>query len=200
MVQYHKGIQVQTLDSNKADTWTLVLSYLLICLHYHMQLVPSRTCLIPLYSTAVCNVDFVAKACAITTSSIIDHKVPTAKPTYLYIRDRESYHFLTPRSPLHSKPWENPTHLYNQPSWIYIWVLLFFFSILAYFFITPGIVTCWRWGSQVSYGQPGCCTYTAGNGVAMLFFLCLRTEKHWGKSTHLRYVHGCPQSHIFLLF
>lgn len=111
IVQYHKGIQVQTLDSNKADTRTLVLSYLLACLHYHMQLVPSRPCLISLHSTAVYNVDFVAKVCATTMGNIINHKVPTAKPIYLYVREREWYHFPASRSPLHPKPWENPTDL-----------------------------------------------------------------------------------------
>lgn len=129
IVQYHKGVQVQTLDSNKADTWTLVLSYLLAWLHYHMQLVPSRPCLISLHSTAVCTMDFVAEACATITSSIINQKVLTAKPTYLYVRERV---ISTPSSPLHSKPWENPTHLYNQLSWICMWLLLLSsFSVLA---------------------------------------------------------------------
>lgn len=200
IVQYHKGVQVQTLDSNKADTWTLVLSYLLAWLHYHMQLVPSRPCLISLHSTAVCTMDFVAEACATITSSIINQKVLTAKPTYLYVRERV---ISTPSSPLHSKPWENPTHLYNQLSLICIWLLLlssFLSPSLATVFISPGIVTYWRWGSQVSYGQPGCYIYTAGKSVAMLSFLSLKTEKQGGIPMHLRYFYGPPQSPIFQLF
>lgn len=168
-----------------------------------MQLVPSRPCLTSQHSTAVCNVDFEAKAYATATSSIISHKVPTAKPTYLYVRERDSYHFPAPRSPLLSKPWENPTHLYNQPSRICIWVLLFCccsFSVLAYLSISPGLVTCWRWGSRVSYGQPGCYIYTARNSVAMLSFLPLKTQKQWGISMHLRYFYGPPQSPILLSF
>lgn len=134
------------------------------------------------------------------TSSIINQKVLTAKPTYLYVRERV---ISTPSSPLHSKPWENPTHLYNQLSWICMWLLLlssFLSPSLATVFISPGIVTYWRWGSQVSYGQPGCYIYTAGKSVATLSFLSLKTEKQGGIPMHLRYFYGPPQSPIFQLF
>lgn len=173
IVQYRKGIQVQTPDSKKADPWKLALSYLLAWLHYHIELVPSRPSLIALHHIALCNVDFSAKACGhcyeqnhLVTRSLLVMYIfirketkYTAKPTYLRVRERKRVlSILQLQAPPCFKSL-GKSHTDVQPTvrdhgFVFEFFSLSPSSVLAYLFVSPGIATCWRWGSWMLYGQP----------------------------------------------